>query len=283
QEPEGESDEDGEPPAADAVIARSAERAEAALGAFPTAITTAALIEIQARGGAVAMLNGFNRAFAPGVGGPLSQPLSIALDDRWTGGEEGLKYLRSVSNLTQVHLTDDCPIPPKARADLIARRYGNFEVERRGKAFLGVQFTTGGAGGCQIGEVTPGGPAQKAGLRRGDIIIQFADTPINTPATLLDAIREQGEVGVPADVTVVRFGKTQKVEVTLSRWPDQTIDPLLNRGFPARPAPFQPALPRPVPMNPRLLPRDLAPRDDAELEERQDAGPADPDGEPDDE
>ncbi|MFH5804500.1 PDZ domain-containing protein [Alienimonas sp. DA493] len=231
-------------PAEAARVAEAAGAAKSALGLFPTSITPLAIAEVRRHGAAVMRTEQFNRGFGPALGGGNRATWAITLDDRWTGGEEGLQHLRAIAGLAQVHLTDDCPIPEAARAGLIAGKYGDFSVERRGKAFLGVSFTTGGAGGCQIDRVTAGGPAARAGLRPGDVIVQFGDTPINTPAALLDAIREEGTVGEATPVTVVRPGGGEAViPVTLARWPDRPLEDPNDGRF----------LPRPQPL-PRLVP-----------------------------
>ncbi|NNJ27234.1 PDZ domain-containing protein [Alienimonas chondri] len=233
---EVEGEDGAEPAPADA-----ANLAKVSLDLFPTTLTTVAIAEIRRHGAAVARTDLFNPRFGPAFGGRVQPQWSIALDDRWTGGEAGLRHLRSIANLSQVHLTDDCPIPENARADLLAKKYGNFEVERRGKAFLGVSFGTAGAGGCRVDRVTAGGPAALAGLQPGDVIVQFGETPINTPTALLDAIREEGVVGEASDVTLLRFGEKDAivVPVTLARWPDRPLtDPEPAPRFPFRPQPM---------------------------------------------
>ena len=239
------SDDPGSPdaatPAGATARVEAAASAEAALGLFPTTVTPLAIAEVRRQGAAVMRTDLLNRGFGPAFGGGNRPAWSITLDDRWTGGEAGLRYLRLIDNLRQVHLTDDCPIPENARRGLIAREYGTFAVERRGKAFLGVSFSTGGAGGCQIESVTAGGPASRAGLRPGDVIVRFGETPINTPAALLDAIREEGTVDEATPVTVLRPGRPRAViPVTLSRWPDRPLtDPNApDPRFPFRPQPL---------------------------------------------
>lgn len=184
--------------------------ADGALKLVPSALTVVAVEAIR-RDGAAVMRNPTSlRGFGPALGGGNRTAWTITLDDRWTGGADGLRHLRSFDAATRVHLTDDCPLPEIARAALVAGQYGDFSVERRGKAYLGVSFTTGGAGGCLIDTVVPGGPASRAGLRRGDVVVAFGEHPINTPAALLDAIREHGTVGKASDLTVLRRGRPHR-------------------------------------------------------------------------
>jgi S1-C subfamily serine protease len=62
--------------------------------------------------------------------------------------------------------------------------------------------------------VTPGGPAAKAGLQPGDVIIRFAGQPIDDATTLLDAIRSQ-QPGSRVAVTFLRAGVAHTVTLTL--------------------------------------------------------------------
>jgi S1-C subfamily serine protease len=55
--------------------------------------------------------------------------------------------------------------------------------------------------------VTPGGPAARAGLRPGDVIISFAGQPINDDQTLLDAIRARSP-GADVRLIYLARGKT---------------------------------------------------------------------------
>ncbi len=64
----------------------------------------------------------------------------------------------------------------------------------------------------QIGAVNPGSPAEKAGLRTGDLVIAVAVQPVFTPDELMQAIQKRA--GQTFDVTLERDGRTQTVSVT---------------------------------------------------------------------
>jgi len=74
--------------------------------------------------------------------------------------------------------------------------------------------------GVYVAQVVAGGPADMAGIRRGDIILKVAGTEINSVAQLRSAIDAQA-VGAKVDVTFVRNGKTHTVKVTLVEMPSQ--------------------------------------------------------------
>jgi S1-C subfamily serine protease len=99
------------------------------------------------------------------------------------------------------------------------------ELIRTGRAthsVLGAVISSGYAGaGAQIASaqagpwpVTPGGPAARAGLRPGDVIVRFAGQPIGSATALLDAVRSQPP-GSRVPVTFVRDGASHTVPLTL--------------------------------------------------------------------
>ena len=103
-------------------------------------------------------------------------------------------------------------------------------VIHSGRAYLGIgaeevspdvaaQYNLPIDHGVLIGQVSPGGPAQKAGLRAGDIIVKVGSTPIATYDDLLTALAAL-KPGEAVTVTVVTpQGKTQTVRVTLAERP----------------------------------------------------------------
>jgi serine protease Do len=76
--------------------------------------------------------------------------------------------------------------------------------------------------GALVAEVVPGGPAAKAGIRRGDVIVGFNNEPIKSSHDL-PAIVAQTPVGKEASVTLYRDGKTQKVPVTVGKLPSEKV------------------------------------------------------------
>ncbi|MFJ5216267.1 S1C family serine protease [Streptomyces sp. NPDC088354] len=62
--------------------------------------------------------------------------------------------------------------------------------------------------------VTAGGPAEKAGLRSGDIITKFDDTVVDSSPTLIGEIW-QHQPGEKVDVTYTRDGQTRTATLTL--------------------------------------------------------------------
>jgi serine protease Do len=69
--------------------------------------------------------------------------------------------------------------------------------------------------GALIAEVTPGGPADQAGIERGDVILRFGDRAIERMRELPRAVAE-AEPGTSVELELVRDGKrlTKTVEIT---------------------------------------------------------------------
>jgi hypothetical protein len=70
--------------------------------------------------------------------------------------------------------------------------------------------------GVKFSDVKPGSPAQKAGLKAGDILVQFGDKPIKNLYDFTDALR-RSKVGDVVDVTVMRDGQPVKASVKLEQ------------------------------------------------------------------
>ena len=70
--------------------------------------------------------------------------------------------------------------------------------------------------GVKFSDVKPGSPAAKAGLKGGDVLIQFGDKPIKNLYDFTDALR-RSKVGDLVPVTVLRDGKELKVDVKLEQ------------------------------------------------------------------
>src|SRR6516164_1396551 len=70
--------------------------------------------------------------------------------------------------------------------------------------------------GVRFSDVRPGSPAAKAGLKAGDVLVQFGDKVIKNLYDFTDALRRSA-VGEVIEVTVLRAGKPLQVSVTLEQ------------------------------------------------------------------
>jgi serine protease Do len=76
--------------------------------------------------------------------------------------------------------------------------------------------------GALVSEIVQGGPAAKAGIRQGDVIVGFNSESIKG-AHDLPAIVAKTPVGEEATITLQRNGKAQKVPVTVGKLPSERV------------------------------------------------------------
>lgn len=89
------------------------------------------------------------------------------------------------------------------------------------KALLGV-VTQPAEKGARIAEVSEKSPAEKAGLKKGDIITRVDDQKIENPADLVEAIGHY-KPGDKVTITYLRDQKENKITVTLDERKDAMI------------------------------------------------------------
>lgn len=77
--------------------------------------------------------------------------------------------------------------------------------------------------GALVGEVMPDSPADKAGIRQGDVIIEFMGKEI-TRMTTLPSMVAQTSVGTKAKMTVIRKGKRKKIDITVGELKEDQAD-----------------------------------------------------------
>jgi putative serine protease PepD len=88
------------------------------------------------------------------------------------------------------------------------------------RSYLGTQTSADptNPNGAQVQSITPGGPADKAGLRKGDVIKAIDGKPVKDPSDLSSAIA----VKKPGDTVTLRIernGLTQDLDATLGTRP----------------------------------------------------------------
>jgi putative serine protease PepD len=81
-----------------------------------------------------------------------------------------------------------------------------------------VQLTDGDNGGALIADVVPGGPADKAGLQKGDVVTKANGQAIGDATGLINAV-QAGKTGDQLQLTVNRNGSVDTVTVTLGDTP----------------------------------------------------------------
>jgi putative serine protease PepD len=88
-------------------------------------------------------------------------------------------------------------------------------VQSSGRAFLGVRVSSIVGGGVLVAGITPGGPAAKAGIKPGEIIVALDNKPTPTADVLVEVLAKL-KPGQRVPVKLVqRNGKAVTVKVTL--------------------------------------------------------------------
>jgi len=85
---------------------------------------------------------------------------------------------------------------------------------------LARQFKLDRSIGALIGQVTPGSPADKAGIKAGDIIVKYQGKEI-TQGNMLPALVAETPVGTKAKLVVFRDAKELSVEVLIGELPEE--------------------------------------------------------------
>ena len=70
--------------------------------------------------------------------------------------------------------------------------------------------------GVRFSDVQPNSPAARAGLKGGDVLVQFGEKAIHDLYDFTDALRAS-QVGQTMQVTVMRDGMRMTVSVTLEQ------------------------------------------------------------------
>jgi serine protease Do len=85
--------------------------------------------------------------------------------------------------------------------------------------------------GALVGDVTSQGPAEKAGIKRGDVIVSYDGKKIQDTSSLPSLVAAT-PVGKTVAVEVMRDGEMQSVNVTIAKLNEQTaaLDPQQEKG-----------------------------------------------------
>ena len=107
-------------------------------------------------------------------------------------------------------------VPANTVRDVIPRLERGETIRR---AYLGVS-TAEGNGGAVVRQATDGGPAARAGVRTGDVIVAVAGDRIQTPDDVAAAIQDR-KPGEAVELQVRRDGQLKTLDVKLAARPQQ--------------------------------------------------------------
>jgi len=147
--------------------------------------------------------------------------------------------LAAVPALAQTGDDDDnAPAPPPARHDIHVFHNNDNEVQG---AFLGVRVQEitkelqeardlPTSKGALVNSVEPGSPADQAGLKRWDLIVELDREQIDAPTDLIRKVRSM-DPGEQVSITVLRDGQRRSFPITLSTRPKDSGIGAMPPGF----------------------------------------------------
>ena len=86
-------------------------------------------------------------------------------------------------------------------------------------ADLAKEFELSGTGGALVSEVMEGSPAEKAELRKGDVIVSYNGKSIKDLSSLRNVVAET-DIGTKVKMTVIRDKKKKRIEVVIEEQPN---------------------------------------------------------------
>jgi serine protease Do len=147
-----------------------------------------------------------------------------------SGGYNGISFAVPIDEVMRV--TDQLKKTGKVTRGRLGVQIG--EVSKEVAEALGL----GRARGVEVSKVDPDGPAAKAGIEAGDIILKFNGAPIER-STDLPRLVGGAQVGSRATVTLWRKGAQLEVPVTVVELPDDSLP--ARKPTPKKPKPEQAA------------------------------------------
>lgn len=91
---------------------------------------------------------------------------------------------------------------------------GGYDVDRRLASYYGISTRQG----VFVAEISPGSPAEAAGLQVGDVVTSLGGKPLAGVADLVDALRER-KIGDSIEIETERRGSRLKAKATLGTRP----------------------------------------------------------------
>lgn len=112
-------------------------------------------------------------------------------------------------------------LPQLEKSGSIRKGYlgvGLADIDPRSAMELGLNDTEGSL----IMQVNPGFPGEKAGLRPGDVVVEFSGKKIRSTKELMDAVAD-AEIGKKATMKVIRDGKSRTFSITPGERPGTPV------------------------------------------------------------
>jgi len=125
---------------------------------------------------------------------------------------------------------------PSNLAKTVTAQLQNFGETRRGWLGVRIQQVTdeladglslGAARGALVSEISPDGPAEKGGVKVGDVIVKFDGKPVPTMRDLPRIVAET-KIDKPVQVEVIRRGKSRMLKIVTGRLEEASTKPAVE-------------------------------------------------------
>ena len=129
-----------------------------------------------------------------------------------TGGNVGIGFAIPAEQIAPV-------VDQLRRGERVHRGYigvGMQDVDESVAAALGIERNRG----TLIRSVTPGGPAARAGMQQGDVVVSVAGHPVTPDATLAYLISQQA-IGAHVPIEVIRQGQHHMLNIAIAERPTE--------------------------------------------------------------
>jgi len=127
-----------------------------------------------------------------------------------TGGSTGIGFAIPVSTAKMV-------LEQIVRTGAVTRGWIGVEVQEITPP-IAESFRLGAGGGALVAGVLRGGPADKAGVKPGDVLVEIEGRPVADPSSMLNLIAALPP-GAPARMKFKRQGKDVAASITIGRRP----------------------------------------------------------------
>jgi serine protease Do len=161
---------------------------------------------------------------------------NVIVEKREISGDNDMSGIYSPSPFRVNPWNEDRMERDQQNRDETARRVQKSIQIRMNSAFLGVSSRKSEKGGATVLEVTAGSPAEKAGIRKGDIITKVNDNKIESPESLFETVHNF-KPGDKVKIVFTRDGKEQSVMATLEKSEYKQKDFNYNYNFNMPPMP----------------------------------------------
>jgi hypothetical protein len=155
-------------------------------------------------------------------------PPVLVINRKWQGGDEGLVYVRWMTGVGVLYVTESAKVS-EAALDELKRAIPHLQIQKRGDAMLGISAQTEEQL-CVIYSVEARSPAERAkprgqpnptddqlGLRPRDVIVRYDDQPIESFDKVIELTRGR-QPGDRVSLDVLREGRILPYEIELGEF-----------------------------------------------------------------